>query len=807
MAEAIAAANFRISRDKRGIDFYTQPAAFSSIYQSGYRSWRTRLRKRYNRLIQITYPNRLPHLGAYAGTIYSLEKFFPNHATTNWLLNRQSFISWSVEKAVSWLKFLVPEKYFNLFSNSLSKIFVDQTVFRRLAFIVISWFGWSYFLRYMYKILLTYERFIFENPRTGYSLKTKIWFILLQLFRGDPKTLSAQASLPPLPLPTIQETCDRWLKSVKPLVGETEYDDCVQLSREFRDGIGPKLQRYLHLKRTLSTNWCSDWWEEYVYLTSRSPIMVNSNFYIIASAQVDGYDETELPTTNQAARAANCVNALFEWRYKLDRENLEPQTAAGVRPICMNQYDRLFNTTRVPYASRDYITHYEKSQHIVVLHNGRYFKVLCYDDASRPLSPAEIQDQLALILLDTSTPQPGEEKVAALTAGSRDKWFNARKDHFYDRVNGGTLQEIETAAFFLVLDDNEYDNRLITEEEGSELGKIAKSLIHGSTSDRWFDKSFCLVVYKNCVIGFNGEHAWADAPVLGMTTEWVLWRDHVLGYDAAGHARGVRVQSTDNVAPIRLRFQLTRKALKSIQESYDEAKLIADNVDIYVYPFKKFGKNKITKSWKCSPDAFIQLSMQLAHVLDKGKHVLTYESAMTRLWRDGRTETVRSATGLATEFVTMLLDESVDRQLVLKKFREAATNHVQMNLQAMVGRGVDRHLFGLYVVCSYLGLESSFLKKAFSMPWGLSTSQTPTNQLSYITQKDKEYQIICPGGGFGPVDPNGYGVSYTIMGDSLLNFHVSSQFSAESTSSKRFALNIGRAMEMVGAFLDQAVKK
>lgn len=25
----------------------------------------------------------------------------------------------------------------------------------------------------------------------------------------------------------------------------------------------------------------SDWWEEYIYLRSRSPIMVNSNFYIM----------------------------------------------------------------------------------------------------------------------------------------------------------------------------------------------------------------------------------------------------------------------------------------------------------------------------------------------------------------------------------------------------------------------------------------------------------------------------------------------------------------------------------------------
>jgi len=27
----------------------------------------------------------------------------------------------------------------------------------------------------------------------------------------------------------------------------------------------------------------SDWWEEYIYLRGRSPIMVNSNFYIMVS--------------------------------------------------------------------------------------------------------------------------------------------------------------------------------------------------------------------------------------------------------------------------------------------------------------------------------------------------------------------------------------------------------------------------------------------------------------------------------------------------------------------------------------------
>jgi len=41
----------------------------------------------------------------------------------------------------------------------------------------------------------------------------------------------------------------------------------------------------------------------------------------------------------------------------------------------------------------------------------------------------------------------------------------------------------------------------------------------------------------------------------------------------------------------------------------------------------------------------------------------------------------------------------------------------------MTGRGIDRHLFTLYVVSKYLNIESPFLKEVLSEPWRLSTSQ------------------------------------------------------------------------------------
>lgn len=50
-----------------------------------------------------------------------------------------------------------------------------------------------------------------------------------------------------------------------------------------------------------------------------------------------------------------------------------------------------------------------------------------------------------------------------------------------------------------------------------------------------------------------------------------------------------------------------------------------------------------------------------------------------------------------------------------------------------------------------------------------------------------EYQpMLSPGGGFGPVSDDGYGVSYMVPGDFKMFFHVTSKRSSSKTSSERF---------------------
>lgn len=208
------------------------------------------------------------------------------------------------------------------------------------------------------------------------------------------------------------------------------------------------------------------------------------------------------------------------------------------------------------------------------------------------------------------------------------------------------------------------------------------------------------------------------------------------------------------------------------------------------------------KTCRLSPDAYIQMALQLAYYRDYGKFSLTYEASMTRLFREGRTETVRPCTIESAAWVKSMEDKSVSATERVRLLNEACKRHQIGYQDAMCGRGIDRHLFCLYVVSKYLEVESPFLKEILSEPWRLSTSQTPHGQTPKMDLK-KNPLCISAGGGFGPVSQDGYGVSYIIAGEDMIFFHISSQQSCSTTSSARFAEQICRALSDIKLLFEQ----
>ncbi|EFN71007.1 Carnitine O-palmitoyltransferase I, liver isoform [Camponotus floridanus] len=788
MAEAHSAVAFSFAITHEGWDVNFDREVLHLVWLSGVRSWKKRFFRFLNNLKSGVYPASLESL----------------------------WITIMLVTAVHFAGYKVPYDLVGKVSPYLSGTSILAHLAGSFLVALFLWLAVIYAIRYTLKLLLMYKGWIYESRGKTYkpSSLTKIWLLMVKLFSGwhKPMLYSFQGSLPRLPLPSVADTMTRYLRTVRPLLDDENYARMERLATEFQNGIGVKLQRYLILKSWWSTNYVSDWWEEYVYLRGRSPLMVNSNFYGIDAI-------LSHPTNLQSARAAAVIYSCLKYRRLIERQELEPILVQGLVPLCSWQYERVFNTTRIPGIEVDKIVHYQDAKHIVVYHKGRYFKVLIYY-RNRILQACEIELQIQQILNDDSTPAEGEEKLAALTAGERTIWAQTRKDFFAKGVNKASLDIIEKAAFVVALDDVAYEYDPNHPEKLDHYGRI---LLHGKGYDRWFDKSFTLCIGTNGRIGFNAEHSWADAavmshlweyvicsefldreadaPVMGTLWEFIMAADNEIGYQD-GHNIGTPEFTPP--APLRLQWDLNAKCIEAIEQSYQVAHNILNDVELRIYVHDAYGKG-LMKANSVSPDAYIQMALQLAYYRDAGKFSLTYEASMTRLFREGRTETVRPCTIESSKWVKAMENKTITIDEKVKLLMDAVARHQKSYQDAMCGKGIDRHLFCLYVVSKYLEVDSPFLKEVLSEPWRLSTSQTPHGQTAKLDLK-KYPNCISAGGGFGPVAHDGYGVSYIIAGENLIFFHVSSKRSSSKTDAARFAKEIEKALDDMKNLLGQKKK-
>jgi hypothetical protein len=111
--------------------------------------------------------------------------------------------------------------------------------------------------------------------------------------------------------------------------------------------------------------------------------MVNSNFYALDSIN-------RVSTKLQAARAANCIAAAFMYRKRLVDETLEPIMLQDQVPLCSHQYERQFNTTRIPGEITDQLVHLKDTKHVAVYCKGKWYKLYVYYN-SKVLNAKELE--------------------------------------------------------------------------------------------------------------------------------------------------------------------------------------------------------------------------------------------------------------------------------------------------------------------------------------------------------------------------------------------------------------------------------
>lgn len=226
--------------------------------------------------------------------------------------------------------------------------------------------------------------------------------------------LRFEDSLPRLPVPTLEETAKRYLKSVHPLVSSTEYAETEKAVSEFvkPGGVGETLQKRLQARREDPNvkNWIFDWWNSAAYMAYRDPVVPYVSYFYA--------HRDDKKRRNPAKRAAAITTGALEFKKQVDEGTLEPEYMKKL-PIAMSSYYWMFNACRLPVKPEDYSKKYDykRNKHIVVIRKNQFFKVE-HEHDGKQLNTSELEQQFQRVY-EKAEKAPA---VGILTSQNRDVW-------------------------------------------------------------------------------------------------------------------------------------------------------------------------------------------------------------------------------------------------------------------------------------------------------------------------------------------------------------------------------------------------
>ena len=572
-------------------------------------------------------------------------------------------------------------------------------------------------------------------------------------------------------------------------------------TKEFLINDGKNLQQKLLEwdNEHLGTSYIADlWYDEYLH--HREPLPLNLN------PQLTWRQPLAKEKCDQAVRAAELIHAAVRFHLTLRAGALEPDVfhtkditknrvlqtiiagltpkvygsypmyALGAYPLDMSQYSRLFASTRIPHFNRDELYTAPGARegysgfgegpgahcptHIIIMRGSRFYKINVVTDKETPVPVETIESQIRCILNDKILPYTVEPPIGALTGAGRDEWAAARAELESHPINATNLRLIDDSLFVVTLEDNKPE----THED------ISNTMLHGNGRNRWFDKCFNLIITGNGRAGVNWEHAWGDgaAVLYFFNTVHKVISDMPIRPRAPdiGTLPSVGTAGNNTTGIERLNWHLSPSAIAAIHVAEARRDATMMDTELKVFSSSALTKEAI-KASKLSPDGLMQMVLQLAHYRAHDQAIpVTYESASTAAYKHGRTETIRSATPLSVEMCKIfgmeskstLSTEDIEKRI---KALQAATNrHRKTSLDAVMGKGVDRHLFALQRWSERLNMKPSIFSDpayAHFKDIRLSTSTLTSDALD--------------GGGFGPVSRTSYGVGYGVE-ERGCHFHV-----------------------------------
>ncbi|EDW16810.1 peroxisomal carnitine O-octanoyltransferase [Drosophila mojavensis] len=605
------------------------------------------------------------------------------------------------------------------------------------------------------------------------------------LFIGDnhESTFSFDETLPPLPLPELRDTLQRYYAGLRPFGTDEELAETRRIIAEFETGIGAKLQEKLKERAARMKNWLGSWWEDYAYHTMRLPLLP----YQIMSmpCQLCHVGVPERPDYMLKSLARQIYHSLEFWDL-VRNENIRPLSSNGGRVKYSSAlYKQFYSTSRVPGEEQDHIekhfltkTEGRTPTHLTITGKGRQFTFNCVHEDDSILTAPEILVALQRIrsMLDY---EPEGDGVPALTHDNRTSWAKNRK-HLLNlsEANKQKLKLVESSCIDVCFDEHQPQNT----EESSQL------CIYGDYHSRWGDRSSCIIAFKNGHYVFTGEHSCYDGTVSASFATFMQLSFLEVPEPNWNEANGTKVVEVQE-----LKFDLDdtlKSEIKRVLHEIDERGI---DVIVTFEVFDDYGKD-FMKTQKLHPDSFVQVLMQWAYYQMHQEIAPTYETALMRHFYNGRTETLRSCTNAVYEFLLASGNKNTTDEQLVKAFRAAVVDHRHQMDEARKGHGIDRHLFGLWCAAyeNNLDIPALYDDPLYAKAGGGGNFVLSSSTLGFT-----------PNVGFvAPMTLDGYGVFYSITSDAVYMNSTAYRDSIKS-SARKFNIIFMESFRRIRRLLEQ----
>ncbi|MDV6378164.1 choline/carnitine O-acyltransferase [Sporosarcina sp. GW1-11] len=548
------------------------------------------------------------------------------------------------------------------------------------------------------------------------------------------KTFSNQSALPQLPIPELNDTMNKLLAAIKPLVSDTQFRETTRAVKVFSEDSGDaqKLQeKLMEWNQHMKGSWLKPFWDN-LYLQARAPLHTSSNFNII----VDNQDfKNHYSVAKLAGKVSRSVAELYQ---AIISEEIEPEMVRNI-PLDMSQYPNFFRSIRIPKLGRDehYVAKLTNGPlHICLLYKGNIYKLPVSDDNNIMLTSEALSNTIeSMFLAEDTTGQ----NIGILTTAERNHAAEICEQLLNSKVHEENLQCIADSLVVISID------------EESKTPKEALKNLFVSGKNKWFDKTFQIVITKTGEIGYSMEHTAID----GTTSFAVI--QYITEQLVKNEPETIRI--TEKPIIKKLQWELSDELKEELMKLENINKLTVADYYLDIRNFDTFGTDEM-KRLKFSPDSFFHMALQVAQYRTFGHMRSTYEAVSMRSFNEGRTECLRPSNAENLALAKAMEEEERDLNYLYGLMQQASAAHSINMREAQKGFGVERHVYGLEKIFELYKeeLEIGEMPKLFTDP-GYALLRH-----DYISTSNMSSPLVksCI---FGPVVEDGYGIFYTLLND------------------------------------------